>query len=214
MKTLRFDGWICGFGTPSGHRFVTGVWARSPFGTFADIMWEQPDGTRVLLAPTEQTRDFVAATYRFDQTVVTPVYFNQVGETWTVRADPISLSITPGRRDVIGGLLSLVPGPLRKARAWAALADYPASRILPGVRTRGIAPGGNRQWYCAQDHRPLSRGRAWLHADSLGAAQPIDPPVTFGFSSAPSAPAWVRVVTYVEATPRTPTRGLEGIARG
>lgn len=214
MKTHRFDGWICGFGTPSGHRFVTGVWARSPFGTFADVMWEQPDGTRVLLAPNERVRDFVASTYRFDETVVTPVFFSHVGQTWTVRADPVSLSITPGGRDLVGRLLAVVPSPLRRSRAFATIADLPASRIMPGVHTRGIAPGGNHQWYCAQDHRPLARGRAWLHADSLGDAQPIDPPVTFGFSSAPSKPAWVRVVTYIEAAASTTTRGLEGIARG
>ncbi|MEO6714490.1 MAG: hypothetical protein ABIM89_13800, partial [Mycobacteriales bacterium] len=187
-----------GFGTASGHRFVAGVWARSPFGPFADIMWEQPDGRRVLIAPNDQIRDFVASTYRFDDTIVTPVYFSHVGATWTVRAEPVSLSLTPGRPDLVGWLLAAVPRPIRRSRLFAQAADWPAKRVLPGVRTAGVAPGGNRQWYCAQDHRPLVRGAAWLHADPLGAAQPIDPPVTFGFSSTPSRPAWVRVVTYLE----------------
>lgn len=198
VNLLCFDGWICGFGTPSGHRFVAGVWAQSPFGSFADVMWQRPDGRRVLLAPNKAVRDFVARTYRFDDAVVTPVFFSHVGPTWTVRAEPVSLSITPGRRDVVGVLLASIPRPVRRSRHFAALADFPASRILPGVRTRGVSPGGNRQWYCAQDHRPLVRGRAWLGADSLGDAQAIDPPVTFGFSSAPSRPAWVRVRTYLE----------------
>ena len=197
-RPLRFDGWICGFGTPSGHRFVTGVWAHSPFGTFADVMWERPDGRRVLLAPTAKIRDFVASTYRFDETVLTPVQFGHVGATWTVRAAPVSLSVTPGRRGLIGGLLAVVPGPVRRSRLCATVAEVPASKLLPGVHTRGTSPGGNKQWYCAQDHRPLARGHAWLYADSLGAAQAIDPPVTFGFSSAPSQPTWVRVVTYIE----------------
>lgn len=195
---LRFDGWVCGFGTPSRHRFVAGVWARSPFGAFADVMWEQPDGRRVLLAPTARIRDLVAGSYRFDETVVTPVYFSRVGMTWTVRADPVSLSLTPGPRDAVGRVLAAVPGPLRRSRTFAALTDVPARRILPGVRTKGTAPGGGRQWYCAQDHRPLVNGAAWLQAESLGAARPISPPVTFGFSSAPGRPAWVRLVTYLE----------------
>lgn len=199
MNVLRFDGWICGFGTPSRHRFVAGVWARSPFGAFADVMWEDPDGQRVLLAPTERIRDFVAGTYRFDDTVVTPVFFSRVGATWTVRAEPVSLSITPGKRDGIGRVLAAVPIPLRRSRAFATLTDIPAGRLLPGVRTKGTAPGGNRQWYCAQDHRPLAHGAAWLNAESLGVARAIEPQVTFGFSGAPRRPAWVRMVTYLES---------------
>jgi hypothetical protein len=153
----------------------------------------------VLLAPTERIRDFVAGTYRFDETVVTPVFFSRAGPTWTVRAEPVSLSITPGKRDGIGHALAVVPIPLRRARAFASLTDFPARRLLPGVRTKGTAPGGQQQWYCAQDHRPLAHGAAWLNAESLGAARAIEPRVTFGFSGAPRRPAWVRMVTYVES---------------
>jgi hypothetical protein len=198
MNLLRFDGWICGFGTSSRHRFVVGVWVRSPFGAFADVMWEDPDGRRVLLAPTEPIRDFIAGTYRFDSTAITPVFFSRVDATWTVRAEPVSLSITPGKRDGIGRALGVVPSPLRRSRFFAGITDFPARRLLPGVRTKGTAPGGNRQWYSAQDHRPLEHGAAWLNAESLGVARAIDPQVTFGFSGAPRRPAWVRVVTYLE----------------
>ena len=52
-----FDGEIFGFGTGSGHRFVVGRWTRSPFGPFADVMHEDPDGRRTLLAPTEQVAE-------------------------------------------------------------------------------------------------------------------------------------------------------------
>ena len=201
MERDAFDGWIAGFGTSSGHRFVAGVWARSPFGPFADVMWEQPDGTRVLLAPLGAVADFVGSTYRYDEVRRGAVAFARRGAPWTVDAAPVRLSLTPGPRDAVGWLLAAVPMTVRRSAWFATAVDLPARLVLPGVRTRGRGPSGRRQWYCPLDHRPLTAGRAWLDDIDLGAAGAIDPPVTFGFSSAPSRPAWVRVVTLVERPP-------------
>lgn len=63
---LRFDGAITGAGTASGTRLVVGTWAHSPFGPIVDVMIEDADGTRALLAPTVEVAEFVAATYHFD----------------------------------------------------------------------------------------------------------------------------------------------------
>lgn len=52
--TERFDGWIGGLGTTSGLRLVVGHWPTSPYGSFTDVLLEQADGHRVLLAPTQQ----------------------------------------------------------------------------------------------------------------------------------------------------------------
>src|SRR4051794_37547125 len=49
---LVFDGWIAGVGTREGTRAVLGRWSSSPWGAFADVMVERPDGHRILLAPT------------------------------------------------------------------------------------------------------------------------------------------------------------------
>ena len=63
----RFSGQIAGMGSEEGTRVVIGRWADSPFGSFADVMIERPDGHRVLLAPTTQVATFVAQTYTFDE---------------------------------------------------------------------------------------------------------------------------------------------------
>ena len=69
----RFHGQIAGVGSTSGVRVVIGRWDASPLGAFADVMLEQPDGHRVLLAPSTAVAEFVADTYVFDEVVVTDV---------------------------------------------------------------------------------------------------------------------------------------------
>ena len=59
-RRVRFQGRIVGLGTTSGVRIVIGRWDTSPFGAFADVMLERPDGHRVLYAPTEQVGAFIA----------------------------------------------------------------------------------------------------------------------------------------------------------
>ena len=73
MPRQRFTGQIAGVGSTSGVRIVVGRWAESPLGSFADVMLAEPDGTRVLLAPSQEVADFVATTYRFDRVEIGPV---------------------------------------------------------------------------------------------------------------------------------------------
>jgi hypothetical protein len=69
--------------------------------------------------------------------------------------------------------------------------------VLPGVRTRGSAGQGRREYYAALDlHRITGARVAWDGADQ-GGLTPVDPPVRFGFGSTPRAPSLVRVVTLV-----------------
>lgn len=72
-SALFFSGRIAGWGTTSGTRLVVGRWATSPFGAFADVMVERPDGERLLLAPTAEVAELVASTYAFDRVEVVPV---------------------------------------------------------------------------------------------------------------------------------------------
>ncbi|MDJ1640352.1 hypothetical protein [Streptomyces pakalii] len=217
-ERLRFDGWIAGVGTSSGTRLVVGHWPRSPFGAFSDVMVERPDGERVLLAPSRRIADFVAATYRFDRIEVVPVSVAAVapaggsawlveadapagGSAWLVEAGPLRLRLRTGRRTVLGLLLSAVPAPFARSPVWAALCDVPARLLMPGVRTLGRAGPGRREWYGARGLRPVVAAEALLDGVSLGALAPLDPPVAFGFGSAPRSPALVRVTTTVELAP-------------
>ncbi|MFF0162294.1 hypothetical protein ACFYRY_32850 [Streptomyces sp. NPDC005263] len=195
---LRFDGWIAGLGTSSGTRVVLGHWTRSPFGAFSDVMLERADGERLLLAPTRETADFVGGTYAFDTVRVVPVDVSVDGDTWTVGADSLALRFTTGRRGLLGLMLCSVPGALARRPAWSALTDLPARALLPGVRTRGSAGGGRREWYGARDLRPIRAVSAVFEGADLGAPAPVDPPVRFGFGSAPRKPALTRITTTVE----------------
>ncbi|MFD4219817.1 hypothetical protein [Streptomyces griseus] len=197
-ERLRFDGWIAGVGTSSGTRLVVGHWPRSPFGAFSDVMVEHPDGERVLLAPTRRIADFVAATYRFDRIEVAPVTVTAAGDRLLVEAGPLRLRLRTGRRTALGLLLSAVPAPLVRSPVWAALCDVPARLLMPGVRTLGSAGPGRREWYGARDLRPVVAADAELDGADLGALAPLDPPVAFGFGSAPRRPSLVRVTTTVE----------------
>ncbi|WP_329270134.1 hypothetical protein [Streptomyces pseudovenezuelae] len=195
---LRFDGWIAGLGTTSGTRVVLGHWPRSPFGPFSDVMLERPDGERLLLAPTRETADFVSGTYVFDTVRVLPVGVRVTGDTWNVTAGPLALRFTAGRRRLLGLLLCAVPGALARQPAWCALTSLPARLLLPGVRTRGSARAGRREWYGAQDLRPVHAVSGRFEGVDLGATAPVVPPVRFGFGSVPRSPSLTRVTTTVD----------------
>ncbi|GAA2982830.1 hypothetical protein GCM10010519_16760 [Streptomyces lactacystinicus] len=194
-RRLRFDGWIAGIGTASGTRVVVGHWAASPFGPFSDVMVEHADGTRILLAPTEGTAEFIADTYAFDRVRVVPVAVQRGATRWRVTAGPLDLRFTTGRRGVLGLALRAVPGPIAARPGWTALTD-PLARLLLGVRTRGTAGRGRREWYGVRDLHAVTAVTAVLDGRRLGPLAPVAP-VRFGFGSTPRRPSLVRVTTTV-----------------
>lgn len=205
--TLRFDGAIAGIGTASGTRLVVGMWPRSPFGSITDVMIERADGHRILLAPTEEVADFIAATYTFDEVRVGPVLRGLEERRWSVTARDLALTFdVRARRPPLGMLLLAVPRTLARAR-WFTTAVDPIARVTQhGVRTRGTAGGGRREWYAAQDLHAITSVSASFDGKDLGELRPVDPPVRFGFGSTPSKPALVRVLSTVaiqepDATP-------------
>jgi hypothetical protein len=195
----RFDGAIAGLGTAAGLRVVLGIWPRSPLGAFTDAMVERPDGHRVLLAPSPAVAEFVAGTYAFDEVRVGAVASRTDGRRWRVDAGPLAASFTTGARTPLGLLLTAVPRPLATHPRWIAAIDAVVRRVLPGVRTRGSAGGGREEFYGALDlHRIVDATVRWEGVDQ-GALAPVDPPVRFGFGSAPRTPSLTRVVTLVRS---------------
>ncbi|MFH9355071.1 hypothetical protein [Kitasatospora sp. NPDC017646] len=192
---LRFDGWIAGIGTASGTRVVVGHWTASPFGPFSDVMVEDPDGERLLLAPTGRTADFIAGTYCFDRVRVTPVGVARGAAHWRVTAGPLDLRFRTGRRGGLGLLLRAVPGAVAARPGWTVVTD-PLARLLLGVRTRGTAGGGRREWYGVRDLHAVTAVTAVLDGRDLGPLAPVTP-VRFGFGSTPRRPSLVRVTTTV-----------------
>ncbi|WP_307802435.1 hypothetical protein [Cellulomonas fengjieae] len=199
-----FDGHIAGFGTAEGTRVVVGRWLSSPLGAFTDVMVERSDGTRLLLAPRDDVADLVAATYRFDAVHVVPVGLraDEARRRWRLRAGPLTADLTLGSRTRVGHLLAAVPQNRAIAPLVATVTDPFARLLLEGVRTRGSAGRGRREWYTAGDQHAITAVRALWGSADLGALRPVVPPVRFGFSSVPSTPSVTRVRTTVELTDR------------
>jgi hypothetical protein len=193
----RFDGWIGGLGTASGLRLVVGHWPSSPLGAFTDVMLEQADGHRVLLAPSQQVADFVATTYTFDEVRIVPVEMRVENATAELQAGDLTATIRIGRRAPLGYLLRAVPTRLATSTRWIAAIDAVARRVLPGVRTVGSAGHDRTEYYGARDLHRIVGATVHLGGVDQGLMTTVDPPVRFGFGSTPTTPSWVRITTVV-----------------
>lgn len=194
----RFAGEICGFGTTSGHRLVVGRWPQSPLGSFTDVMVQEPSGLRRLLAPSQAVADFVTATYHFDAVDIVAVEARREPDWLLLAAGPLEATVRVGGRSGLGRLLRVVPRRLAGAPAFASAVDPVARRVLSGVRTRGSAGGGRREWYGASDvHRLVAADARWDGHD-LGTLTDVWPPVQFGFGSTPRRPVVVSLVTTID----------------
>ena len=195
----QFRGRIAGVGSTSGIRVVVGWWQDSPYGTFADAMVEQADGHRMLLAPTEQVADLVSTTYTFDEVRVEPVAVTDEVRPghWEFTSPSLALTLEVGARMPLGHLLRLVPAAVSASPAFATAVDPVARVVLRGVRTRGQARAGRREYYGARDMHAVTSVRGVLDGIPLGDLGPVDPPCRFGFSSTPRAPSVTDVVTTI-----------------
>jgi hypothetical protein len=197
VRGARFDGHIAGVGTTSGVRLVVGHWHSTPLGAFSDVMVETAAGHRLLLAPDDEVAAFVEGTYTFDEVRVEDVRVRAVGDRWEVATPSLTLELEVGGRTPLGWLLRAVPRALATAPRWAAVTDPVARLVLRGVRTRGTARAGRREYYGATDAWAVRSAVGALEGRDLGALADVDPPCRFGFSSTPRRPSLTRVVTTV-----------------
>ncbi|GCD90300.1 hypothetical protein [Nocardioides sp. LS1] len=198
MTRLRFAGRIAGLGSTSGTRVVVGRWEDTPYGAFADAMVETPDGHRVLLAPNREVADLLDATYFFDEVRVEPFAVTDSPRGWDVRSPSLALDLVFGRRRPVGHVLRAVPRRIAEHPAWCTVTDPGARIVMRGVRTRGSARGGRREWYGATDLHDLTGASGSFDGADLGDLAPVDPPCRYGFSSAPRRPSVTRVVSTIE----------------
>lgn len=196
-RRWRFDGAIAGLGSAEGTRVVIGLWPASPFGRFADAMVQRSDGHRILLAPDERVAEFVSATYSFDEIRLGTVDFAVAGRQWGVTAPDLSVEFETGGRPALGRLLHAVPRPLARNRWWTAAQDPIARVVMHGVRTVGSAGGRRREYYSALDLHRIVEARIRFEGNDLGELRPVEPPVTFGFGSTPTAPGLTRITSTV-----------------
>jgi hypothetical protein len=209
----RFRGFIAGLGTSAGRRLVAGHWMDSPLGAFTDVMTEDRDGLRTLLAPNRAVADYVSATYRFAEVVVAPLdaSLSPAGErsaepgnesgtaslVLRVSGGPLELRADLGPVPALGRMLQLVPAWIAVHPAWLTAVNRAAGILVPGVATVGSAGGGRREYYGVRSIRGVERVAASWDRAGLGRLAPVDPPVHFGFSSVPRTPQAVAVTTTI-----------------
>lgn len=197
MRAQRFHGQIAGVGSASGVRVVVGSWQQTPLGPFGDAMVETADGHRVLLAPSPDVAAFIEATYVFDEVRLEPVTVSSGRYRWHVESPSLVLDLVVGGRRPLGRLLRAVPVRVASSPAWATAVDPVARIALRGVRTRGTALAGRREYYGATDLHAVTALDGTFEGAPLGALAPVDPPCRFGFSSTPAQPSVTTVVTTV-----------------
>lgn len=197
----RFDGRILGVGTSSGVRLVVGDWSSSPLGAFTDVMVATDDDRRVLLAPDDEVADYVTRTYSFDEVVRCDVVLTETGakgaRRWLVEAGPLVARLDLGSRTATGWVLAAMPGFLSRSRVFATLSDPVARLVHPGVRTRGSAGNGRREYYGARDQHAVTHVAGTWGGQDLGRLADVTPDPGFGFSSTPASPSLTRVTTTV-----------------
>jgi hypothetical protein len=209
----RFTGFIAGLGTSAGRRLVVGHWMESPFGAFTDVMTEDRDGLRTLLAPNRAVAEYVSATYRFDEVLVVPLdaSLGPAGErsaepgnepgtaalVLRVSGGPLELRADLGPLTALGWMLQLVPSRVAVHPAWLTAVNAAAGVLLPGVATAGSVGGGRWEYYGVRSIRGIKRAAASWKGAGLGHLAAVDPPVRFGFSSVPRTPQAVAVTTTI-----------------
>jgi hypothetical protein len=160
-------------------------------------MVETADGHRVLVAPSCAVAAFIEATYTFDEVRLEPITVTSGRESWHVESPSLLLDLTVGGRMPLGRLLRAVPPRVASSPVWATAVDPVARVALRGVRTRGTALTGRREYYGATDLHAVTGLDGTFDGEPLGALAAVDPPCRFGFSSTPARPSVTSVVTTV-----------------
>ncbi len=190
------EGAIAGAAFSSGDAFVVGLWDSGPLGAMADVMWTQPSGRRVLLAPDERVAAFVSGVYSFDETVAVSFAVTRWADGFELSAGELRLMATLSRPHP---LFALRPRRLRRSLAWVRVEDALLRPVVgrfvigggDGVRMRGKTPGGQREWYRIDGYRRVLSATARLGGRDLGPLAPLAPDLGFGFSGFPRHPAFV-----------------------
>ena len=177
---------------------VVGFWCDSPFGTFADVMVENDDAHRTLLAHSEDVAEFVSATYSFDSTELGPVTAALGSDALTVSAPVLQVTARLGGPAPFDWLLRAVPGRLATAPTWLRLIAPVAAVLVHGVRPAGSAGNGRREYYGVRRTRRIASISGTFRGADLGGLTPLSPPVNFGFSSAPRTPQLVSVTSTMD----------------
>ena len=124
--------------------------------------------------------------------------WSEATDGFRVSAPGLEVAGTLGGAAPFDWLLRWVPARLATAPAWLRAIDPIAARLVPGVRTAGTAGQGRREYYGVQRARRIASADGNFRGVDLSGLATLDPPVRFGFSSAPATPQLVSVTTTID----------------
>ncbi len=184
-----FVGRITSTGFSTGDRVVIGDWGESPLGGFTNVMWAKPNGSRVLLSPSEKHAEYVSKLYNFEDIEVTEITVERGKRDVSIEAGGLSIRIVWG-----------VPFPIPFWRPLWFIASFEAlfGWMLFGTRTHGITKNGRREWYSVRSLSRVLKAEASFEGVDLGERREFGIDACFGFSEPPSMPASVTLKSYIE----------------
>ena len=188
MSDEVFKGRVISSGFQTGDMVVIGDWSDSPQGAFTNLMWAKPDGTRVLIAPSEELGDFVSSLYSFDEVIVSPMEIERTEKSIEVECDL-------GRVCMKWGLN--VPLPFSRPRWFIANIEAPFARLFFGTKTHGITRNGRKEWYHVRGLSRMKSVELELEGRSSNQMTDMAPSACFGFSNPPRMPLSVRVDSHI-----------------
>jgi len=184
-----FVGRITSTGFSSGDRVVIGDWGESPLGGFTNVMWAKPDGSRVLISPSEKHAEYVSSLYNFEVVKVTEMLVNREKRGISIDGGGLSIRIVWG-----------APFPIPFWRPLWFTSSFEAffGRILFGTKTHGTTKNGRRAWYSVRSLSRILKAEARFEGSDLGEKREFEIDACFGFSEPPSMPASVTLKSYIE----------------
>ena len=184
-----FVGRITSTGFSSGDRIVIGDWRESPIGSFTNIMWARPDGTRILLSPSDEHAKYVSELYNFESVEITDIMVERTRRGISIQAGGLSVDISWG---------IALPIPIWRPLWFISSIEAFFARLIFGTKTDGRTKNNRREWYSIRSISKVLNAEASFHGQELGGSESFTTNACFGFSEPPSMPASVSLKSYIE----------------
>ena len=183
-----FKGRITSSAFESGDRIVVGSWKESIFGEFTDIMWAKKDGTRVLIAPTQEIADYVTAMYSFDEVIIEEVSTSLSERSIKVSCNTMNLEFSWNRG---------FPIPFKRSLLFIQTIELFFAKLIFSTRTYGVTKDNRKEWYAIDRVSHIKSATAQINGKNAGGFRPMKVPCKFGFSEAPKKPSSCAVRTHI-----------------
>ena len=183
-----FKGRITSSAFESGDRIVVGTWKESIFGEFTDIMWAKKDGTRVLIAPTQEIANYVTAMYSFDEVILEEISTSLNDSNLSVNCNTMNLEFSWNKG---------FPIPFKRSLLFIRTIELFFAKLVFSTRTYGLTKNNRQEWYAIDRVSHITSATGNIEGGNIGEFGPMKEPCKFGFSEAPKKPSSCAVRTHI-----------------